>query len=93
MANLSNLSKRQVRYWCFRFKTEADGIRSADGAPEGLKNYFESLEWFTSWKDFTVTWDVVESSPLKMRRLKRSAEEEWNDVLAENARELPSTVG
>jgi len=91
MANnrLSNLTKRQVRYWCFRFKTEADGIRSAEGAPEGLKRHFESLEWFTSWKDFTVTWDVVESSPLQIRPLKESAEKIWNRVLEENAKELP----
>ena len=85
---MDNLTKRQIRYWCFRFRTEAEGGVSADGAPIGLKEHFEELEWFSEWKDFSLTWDVKEDSPLEMIRLKENAEDEWQKVVEANAKEL-----
>ncbi len=89
-AQLRALPKRKVRYWCFRFKTEVlEGV-PAEGAPEGLRQYFEALEWFSSWEDFAVKWDVRESNPLVIRPLKENPEEVWNQTVLENAVELPT---
>ena len=85
---MNNLTKRQIRYWCFRFRTEAEGGAPADGAPEGLKEHFEGLEWFSSWLEFSIVWDVKEDSPLEMVRLKENAEKEWEKIVAANAKEL-----
>lgn len=88
-ASLATLTKRQVRYWCFRFKTEAlDGVPAVD-APAGLRAYFEALEWFSGWKDFALSWDVKESEPLAIKPLKEDPELAWDRVLLEEARELP----
>jgi len=85
---MNNLTKRQIRYWCFRFRTEVEGGAPASGAPAGLKKHFEDIEWFSSWKDFSLVWDVKEDSPLEMIRLKENAEEVWRKVIEANAKEL-----
>lgn len=86
---LKDLPRRKIRYWCYRFKTEQlEGV-SADGAPYGLKDYFEKLEWFSSWLDFGVKWDVREDNPLAIRPLKENLEDVWNRTVLENSRELP----
>ena|SRR3989344_4561556 len=85
---MDKLTKRQVRYWCFRFRTEDEGGAKADGAPRGLKNHFEDLEWFSDWKDFSLIWDVKEDSPLEIRRLKENAEDEWQKIVEKNAKVL-----
>src|SRR3990167_2444990 len=86
---MNKLTKRQVRYWCFRFRTQYEGGVTADGAPIGLMAHFESLEWFSSWKEFSLTWDVKEDFPLEIKRLKENAEEEWKKVVEKNAKTLP----
>ena len=60
----------------------------ANGAPSGLKAHFENLEWFSSWKEFSLTWDVKEDFPLEIKRLKENAEEEWKNVVEQNAKTL-----
>ena len=56
--HIFNLPRRKVRYWLFRFRTEAvEGI-PANGAPEGLREYFEKYPGFIGWKAFAVSWDL-----------------------------------
>ena len=50
--------RRLVRYWLFRFRKEATGGASSNGAPPGLKEYFEKLGGLTTWKGFAVSWDI-----------------------------------
>ena len=78
---MNNLTKRQVRYWLFRFKTEAEGGTNSNGAPEGLREHFESQPMFGGWKKFAVDWDVNEDSPLELAYRNFSVWEEWDRVL------------
>lgn len=89
LGNLRELTRRKVRYWCFRFKTEEVEFVPCTDAPAGLKGYFESLEWFSGWKQFAVTWDVRDESPLSIKPLKESSEVAWDRVLLEESKELP----
>src|SRR3990167_7915992 len=90
---MNNLTKRQIRYWCFRFRTESEGGSLASGAPEGLKIHFESLEWFSSWKEFSLIWDVKEESPLEIIQLKENAEKVWQKTIERSAKVLVSHKG
>jgi hypothetical protein len=89
MAEYENLPRRQVRYWCFRFKTEADGGVSAQGAPRGLKQRLEKEDAFEGWKNFAVTWDVDEDEPLVAIPRNFSVWEEWGRTLERVVKPLP----
>ena len=82
-----NLSTGKIRYWLFRFRTEATGGPPALGAPDGLRGHFEALEWFSEWPLFGVTWDVHEARPLDIRPIKESLDAGWN--LEAAATEIP----
>ena len=88
-APLQDLPRRVVRYWCFRFATEAAGGATAADAPEGLKEHFEALRWFPGWLTFAVKWDVAAADPLDIRPLRRSLEAAWDDVVKAEAKEIP----
>lgn len=87
--DLSKLKRKQIRYWCFRFKTEALGGDKATSAPDGLREYFENDMWFQDWKSFGITWDVLPDDPLKLCPLKKSLETAWNEAALSGARDLP----
>ena len=59
----NGLSLRKARYWCFRFKTEAEGGSEASDAPSGFKDYVENLEGFGGWKKFAISWDIKGENP------------------------------
>ena len=88
--DIKDLTKRQVRYWCHRFKIESAGGVSADEAPEGLKDYFESHEYFLGWDKFneSLGWDVNKQSPLEIIPLRLGTDELWNRELRNNSREI-----
>jgi hypothetical protein len=90
MQILYNLPRREIRYWCFRLSTEALGGAPSTGIPDGLKEYFEALPWFSSWENFGITWDVKDDKPLEIIPLKQSLEKSWNAELAHLARDLPT---
>lgn len=83
--------KRQARYWCFRFKSEADGGSSAKGRPPLFKEYIEGLEGFGGWHNFAVTWDIEGANPFKIFARDFSVWEEWNAVMRRVAKPLPGT--
>jgi hypothetical protein len=70
--------RKQVRYWLFRLKTEADGGPKAVGVPRGLRAYFKKAEWFDGWENFGVTWDVESDDPTTTRPRYESIHEEWD---------------
>ena len=72
---------RKVRYWCFRFKNEATGGASADGAPAGLREIFEGQKEFKGWEQFGVTWDVNKGDMVATVPRLYTLEEEWEAVL------------
>ena len=90
--DLKQLTKKQVRYWCFRFKNEFEGGCDANDAPEGLKEYFETHDYFLGWDKFngSLGWDVNFNSPLDIVPLKVGGMEAWNKELSKNAIDLPS---
>lgn len=89
MEDLENMLKRQVRYWCFRFRTETeeDGA-TADDAPKGLRERFEEMEWFQGWSKFGITWDVHDEDPFRIIPLKISLQDQWNAVIEKKVPEL-----
>lgn len=88
---IEELPIRQVRYWCFRFKTEEAGGNKAEGAPKGLRKHFEGQEDFTGWDQFNESkgWDVKKDSPLEMKPLRFGSDELWDRELNRTARPLP----
>lgn len=90
--DLKKLSRKDVRYWLFRFMTEAFGGAKATGAPSGLKAHFESLKWCQPWAEFSIKWDVDPDSPLDIVPLTADPQDAWNEELALAAKELPKGV-
>jgi hypothetical protein len=74
---MDTLSRRQVRYWLFRFHTEATGGDRATGAPKGLKREYEKHPHFGGWDQYGVTWDVADD-PKVIVPLRYSLLQQWN---------------
>lgn len=91
-ATLKKLSRSQVRYWCFRFRTELEEGVKAAGAPRGLRPHFEKMEFFAlagGWAEFASRWDVAYQDPLRMVARISTIWQDWNSKLAEVVPELP----
>ena len=91
----AQLPRRKLRYWLFRFRTEAIQSVSTNGAPKGMREFFEQLEGFTNWKEFAVRWDVPDGDPgrpVQMRIVPRkfSVWEEWQATMRSEVRVHPS---
>ena len=85
-SDFARLPRRKLRYWLFRFRTEEIQSVSTNGAPEGLKEFFEGLPGFTTWKEFAVRWDVPDGEPREVVPLvivprKFSVWEEWQATM------------
>lgn len=92
---MDTLTRRQVRYICFRLKTAATGGESASGDgflehADEIKDHFESQDDFDGWKQFGVTWDVGEKAHLVAVILKQSHASTWNRILKKEAKPFPS---
>lgn len=93
---MKGLTKRQIRYICFRLQTEAEGGNPAlpeDRAPMSfvakVKKHMESQDDFGGWKMFAKTWDVDEKSPLVVIPRISSIYSDWNNVMKKEAKDLP----
>lgn len=54
------ITRKQLRYWCYRLKTESDGGADSD-APQEISDFLESKEIWPltgGWSNFSVTWDI-----------------------------------
>jgi hypothetical protein len=96
MIDLEKLSRRQIRYICFRLQNEAGGgaVATPNGnisqdAIETVKKHMEFQEGFGGWERFGKTWDVDEGSTLVVVRLKSSIYSDWNKILRDEAKDLP----
>ena len=90
---IEQLSRRQVRYWCFRWQNEATGGAGAQDAPAGLKAHFESQQFFQAiggWAGFAAQWDVSRQPPWEIVPRDKSVAQEWLEVVTQNAKELPT---
>jgi hypothetical protein len=91
---MDNLTRRQVRYICFRLQNEAKGGGKA--LPEAgimenveqIKKHFETQEDFGGWEMFGKTWDVDDRAYFVAISRKKSLESEWNETLIEESQEL-----
>jgi len=91
----ARLPRRKLRYWLFRFRTQAIQSVSSNGAPKGMREYFESLPGFTDWRDFAVRWDVPPGDhgqpvPLQIISRKFSVWEEWQAEMRQEVRVHPA---
>ena len=95
---MEELTRREVRYWLFRFGTEARGDAKANGAPPGLKAHFEEqmddlnirfLNKKDFWDNFAKKWDVDEDDYWSVVPSKFSVWDEWEAVLRQVAPVLP----
>lgn len=89
------MSRRQIRYWFFRFKNELDEVDGvpADGAPVGLREHYEEHPYFAGWDKFGETWDLSEDDVEQIVPLRYTLEQEWNREVSASARELPKLDG
>lgn len=94
---ITDLTRRQIRYICFRLQTQAEeGGPVASGNESGpmslvheIKKHMESQDDFGEWKMFAKTWDVDEKSPLVVVKRTSSIYTNWNNVLKKGAKDLP----
>lgn len=93
---MNNLTRRNIRYICFRLQTEAEGGASAEPEETGimsyvteLKKHLEGQPEFEGWKKFAKTWDVDEKNPLVAVNRNSSIQNDWNKVLKDEAKVLP----
>ena len=98
MTKIEDLTKRQVRYLCFRLQTEIEGGNKASKEAAGLmsfidkiKEHMEEQDDFGGWSKFAKTWDVDEKSPLVVVKRTSSIYTDWNKILKGEAKELPVT--
>ena len=78
--------RRRIRYWCFRLRSEEEGISKSKGKPAGLKPFYEKQEWFDGWENFAATWDLDDEDPFKTVPRWESVHEEWDRTLEEELR-------
>lgn len=72
--------RRKLRYWCFRLRSEVEGISDAE-APSELVDLYEDQQWFDGWGNFGATWDLDEEDPLVVVPRWRTIHEEWDEVI------------
>ena len=79
------LTRRQVRYQLYRFRTETLGGPKASKSKraKALREHFEAQDGFTDWIHFAERWDVGEEGEHD-RLVKRKIGElaEWNGRLS-----------
>lgn len=93
---MDNLTRRNIRYICFRIQTEALGGSAATKTGEGImqyvdeiKEHMEGQDDFGGWDKFAKTWDVDEKSPLVVVSRISSVQNDWNKILKKEVKELP----
>ena len=89
---LGQTVKRRARYWCYRFRTEAiEGGAPSTGAPEGFKEFVESLAGFGGWPAFADKWDITGENPFMVVYRIMSVWQEWDHVMERVAIPIDST--
>ncbi|MEK7526143.1 MAG: hypothetical protein AAB546_01545 [Patescibacteria group bacterium] len=93
---LKDLTRRQIRYICFRLQTAAEGGAKVDESEGGImelawqiKDHMESQEDFGGWAKFARTWDVDDKAPLVAILRTHSIQTEWNKILKEETKVIP----
>lgn len=97
MTKIEDLTRRQIRYLCFRLQTETEGGNKAKEEETGLMNFvnkirehMEDQDDFGGWRNFAKTWDVDQKSPLVTVKRSNSIHSEWNRVLKKLAKDIPT---
>lgn len=95
---MDKLTRRNIRYICFRIQTEVNGGAKAEKEKEGImqfvdevKEHMEEQEDFGGWDKFGKTWDVDDKSPLVAVNRTSSIQTNWNKILKKQAKKLPAT--
>jgi len=97
---MENLTRRNIRYICFRLQTaEKGGVSPPLDIKEGImrfakeiQEHMQTQEGFGGWGKFAMTWDVDELSPWVVVRRKSSIYSEWNRTVEREARDLPKQI-
>jgi len=87
------LQKKQIRYWCFRFKTEVEGGAPAEGAPSGLREHFEGNSFFNlvkGWVGFASEWDIeMKDGNPEIKPIDKSIWKDWDEHCKSIAKSIP----
>ena len=93
---MKDLTRRQVRYICFRLQIEADGGAKAKKDKTAhlkfvkeIKEHMEKQEKFDKWINFGETWDVGEKAFLVAVIRVSSIESDWNNEVEKEVKDLP----
>src|SRR5688572_20777725 len=96
MEKITDLTRRQIRYICFRLMTETDGgskaLREKTGnmkLVDEVRDHFETQDDFGGWSKFAKTWDVDEKAPLVAVLRTSSINSDWNNSIKDATAELP----
>lgn len=85
------MNRRQIRYLISRLRTAETGGVDVPELPEGFAETFERQDKFRGWSNYQRVWDVDDSG-WNIVLLDISAEQAWNDLLAEKVPELPEEL-
>lgn len=93
---MKNLTRRQIRYICFRLRSAANGGPQIEQEETGVMSYvdqvkehMESQKDFGGWNKFGKTWDVDEKAHFVVVLRLKSIDSEWDTVIEENAIDFP----
>jgi len=91
---LDQLTRRNIRYICFRLKAEACGGERATGDGilahvDEVKEHMSDQSDFGGWDRFGITWDLDEKAHFVVVQLRSSLESQWNAVVKTNAIDFP----
>ena len=93
---MDKLTRREIRYVCFRLQTEADGGAVALVADSGPMLFVHEIEahmmkqdGFDNWANFAKTWDVGALAPLVVVIRNMGIQSEWAEVLKAEAKPWP----
>ena len=93
---MDKLTRRQIRYVCFRYQNEATGgvsvakVRGISlSVMKKIASHMVDQDGFDTWENFGKTWDVGEKAPLVVMTRTSSIQSEWNKSLKNESKELP----
>lgn len=81
--------RRRARYYCGAMKRKSDGENNTVRVPKKLIEYYESLNGFEGWSQYSRSWDITKEDPLTIYFRTFSVEEEWEATLRRVVPELP----
>lgn len=78
---LERTIQRKIRFWCYKFRSEAVDGKKIPKPPTGLKKFIEGLPGFAGWEHFAISWDIYGTNPFMIVLRLQSVWDDWDQVM------------